>query len=392
MAHVCYLHLAAVLFVSDLTQTRLVLFCEGIVIRLKHCQLQTTCMSVRGGRVFLQRHFLKGAAAGWQADDEGVSTPNMGDRTVWKSRFRPEHVKELPASTVTTDSLCCWATIKTHCGRDVTRWGAGCWWGHSAHFYHKGQSYRGDFISYSIMLPPPVLNEPVYLVCKWWILIHLISYLTFIMLYVMASLQSNAFCLKYHFEYFMRWLDACIALRKRPVSGLQEAGAAIRVDLLHRGLTWWFLWFFFFFTVHAAFDPSALLCLPFCWLSSYDSAGGGEGTSAGLWAAGQRLPAEPAAVCWDICTEQTRGMKRDRDFKAFLIMFNLRLFSSWTLQIIIWLIFSFLSALNVCWIYSYGMLPSGDRGSPAQLIRHSLQAHSFNISNCQTKPLLSILL
>lgn len=84
--------------------------------------------------------------------------------------------------------------------------------------------------------------------------------------------------------------------------------------------------FFFFFTVHAAFDPSALLRLPFYWLSSSDPAGGGEGTSAGLWAAGQRLPAEPAAVCRDICTEQTRGMKRDKDFKAFLIRFNLRLF------------------------------------------------------------------
>lgn len=53
--------------------------------------------------------------------------------------------------------------------------------------------------------------------------------------------------------------------------------------------------------------------------------------------------------------------------------------------------FLFLSALNVCWIYSYRVLPSGDRGSPAQLIIHSLQTHYFNISNCQTKPPLSIL-
>lgn len=37
------------------------------------------------------------------------------------------------------------------------------------------------------------------------------------------------------------------------------------------------------------------------------------------------------------------------------------------------------------------MLPSGDCGSPAQLIIHSLQTHSFIISSCQTKPLLSIL-
>lgn len=147
----------------------------------------------------------------------------------------------------------------------------------------------------------------------------------------------------------------------------------------------------FFFTVHAAFDPSALLCLPFCWLSSSDPAGGGEGTSAGLWAAGQRLSAEPAAVCRDICTEQTRGMKRDRDFKAFLIRFNLRLFFLPELCRLYYDLFLFLSALNVCWIYSYRVLPSGDRGSPAQLTIHSLQTHSFNISNCQTKPLLSIL-
>lgn len=108
-------------------------------------------------------HFLKGAAAGWQTDDEGVSLSRLqtitagcyeptcvrskgNDRTVWQSRFRPEHVKELPASTVTTDSLCCLANIKTHCGRDVTGWGAGCWRGHPAHLYREGQSYQRDFI------------------------------------------------------------------------------------------------------------------------------------------------------------------------------------------------------------------------------------------------------
>lgn len=42
---------------------------------------------------------------------------------------------------------------------------------------------------------------------------------------------------------FPHWLDTRVSLRKRPVSGLQEAGAAVRVDLLHGGLTveWWIL-------------------------------------------------------------------------------------------------------------------------------------------------------
>lgn len=212
--------------------------------------------------------------------------------------------------------------------------GAGCWWGHSAHLYREGQSYRRDFISYSIMLPPPVLNEPVYLVCKWWIWIHLTScYLTFIMLRIMASLQSNAFCLKYHFEYFMRWLDARISLRKRPVSGLQEAGAAIRVDLLHGGLTWWFflhctcsVWSF-----STSVSPVLLteLLRPCRWRRGHK-----------CWALG----------CWPKAASRTRSSllgylhRTDPRYeeKAFLIMFNLRLFfPSWTLQIISWLIFIF---------------------------------------------------
>lgn len=91
-----------------------------------------------------------------------------------------------------------------------------------------------------------------------------------------------------------------LSLRWLPVSRLQKAWAALPVDLLHWGPT----------CVNVS--SSARLCCLFlfavCWLNISNSSGGGEGAAAGLRAAGQRLPAEPAAVCWDLCTEQTRGM------------------------------------------------------------------------------------
>lgn len=149
--------------------------------------------------------------------------------------------------------LCCLAKIKTHCGRDVTGRGGRVltgtrrtplpWRTELSEEFHFILHHVTTTCSKWACLPH------LQMIVFWWILIHLTScYLTFIMLHIVAtSLQSNAFCLKYNFEYFMCWLDARISLRKRPVSGLQEAGAAIWVDLLHRGLTWWFLCFFLFF-------------------------------------------------------------------------------------------------------------------------------------------------
>lgn len=106
---------------------------------------------------------------------------------------------------------------------------------------------------------------------------------------------------------FLRWL---------PVSWLQKAWAALPVDLLHRGLT------------RVNVSSSALLFRLFvfavCWLNISNPSGGGEGPAAGLWAAGQRLPAEPAAVCWDLRTEQTRGMNC---IVLYFLMW--RLFSQW---------------------------------------------------------------
>lgn len=101
------------------------------------------------------------------------------------------------------------------------------------------------------------------------------------------------------------------------MSGLQEAGAAIWVDLLHRGLTQereivsdFFSYMNFLILQHLCVSCS----VAFGWLSFHYPAGGRQGTSSGFWAPGQRLQAQPGAVCWDICTEQTRGMRRDKLF------------------------------------------------------------------------------
>lgn len=112
---------------------------------------------------------------------------------------------------------------------------------------------------------------------------------------------------------FHHWLDTGVSLRKWPMSGLQEAGAALRVDLLHRGLVE--VSDFFSYTNFLILQHLCVSCsVALGWLSFFYPAGGGEGTSSGFWAPGQRLQAQSGAVCWDICTEQTRGMRRDKLF------------------------------------------------------------------------------
>lgn len=102
---------------------------------------------------------------------------------------------------------------------------------------------------------------------------------------------------------------------------------------------------------------SLVLLLLGDWASP-SPAGGGEGTSSGFWAPGQRLQAQPGAVCWDICTEQTRGSR------------NYSQTPSPSVPLIkIWFVFASLSVCqpwNVCWIYSDSRLASGDWWSAAE--------------------------
>lgn len=136
----------------------------------------------------------------------------------------------------------------------------------------------------------------------------------------------------------------------------------------------------------------------FGWLSFFHPAGGGEGTSSGFWAPGQRLQAQPGAVCGDLCTEQTRGMRRDQ--LPIKINWLKRpppppplpwsfTHTQTNTRLKMWFVFPGLSSLSalkcVLNVFTQDSCPWWLR-SPSRV-----SLFCFNVSGCQTKSLLSLL-